>query len=73
MKTAKLALKPYLEKIEQLCEQLGKEALTGLIVAMARQAEMGRNVDMAHCLFCQRLNDHILFTMTLGGRVRMAG
>lgn len=38
MKTAKLALKPYLEKIEQLCEPLGKEALTELIVAMARQA-----------------------------------
>jgi hypothetical protein len=38
MKTAKLALKPYLEKIEQLCEPLGKEALTELIVAMARNA-----------------------------------
>ncbi len=53
MKTAKLALKPYLEKIEQLCEPLGKEALTGLIVAMARQAAPEeRGVFLAALLSC---------------------
>ena len=39
MKREILALKPYLEKIEQLCAPLDRGALTGLILAMARQVE----------------------------------
>lgn len=45
MDTAKLALKPYLEKIEQLCAPLDKESLTRLILDLARQATVAERGD----------------------------
>lgn len=50
MKTTKIALKPYLEKIEQLCEPLGKDALARLLLELARNIAPEERTDFLHSI-----------------------